>query len=106
MRVYNMVSPRTGEPVANQFIIEDDNKVVFQSYDSMIAEIDYKSNTLTIGEDWDYSRTTGKYRNAFFNVYMPLLNNAKAIRAMKEIYDAIGEYQLNTCGQTFSVIFE
>ena len=106
MRVYNMVSPRTGEPVANQFIIEDDNKVVFQSYDSMIVEIDYKNNTLTIGEDWDYSRTTGKYRNAFFNEYMAILNNAKAIRAMKDIYDAIGEYFLDTNGRRFAVIFK
>lgn len=102
MRVYNMTSPRTGEPVANQFIIEDDNKVVFQSYNSMIAEIDYTNNILTIGEDWDYSRTTGKYRNAFFDEYMPLLNNAKAIREMKKIYDTAGECYLDR----FEVIFK
>lgn len=65
-RVYNMTSPRTDREVPNQFIIETDNGVTFQSYDSMIAQIDYDSDTITIGRNYDYSMTTGKYRNAFF----------------------------------------
>jgi hypothetical protein len=33
----------------------------------MIADIDWKNKTISIGEDYDYSRTTGKYRNLFFD---------------------------------------
>lgn len=106
MRVYNMVSPRTDREVANQFIIEGEGKVTFQSYNSMIAEIDYNNHTLTIGEDWNYSTTTGKYRNSFFDTYLPMLNNKKAIQSMKDIYDAVGEYELQTATDRFKVIFE
>lgn len=66
MHVTNMNSPRTGKPVANQFIITSDDTTVFQSYNSTIATIDYDKGTITLGEDWDYSVTTGKYRNLFF----------------------------------------
>lgn len=67
MIVENMRSPRTGNKVANQFIITDGAHVVFQSYDSTIAEIDFDNRIISIGEDWDYSVTTNKYRNAFFD---------------------------------------
>lgn len=80
MRVSSMTSPRTGREVANQFLIEDGSRIVFQSYNSMIAEIDYSTNTIKIGADWDYSRTTSKYRNAFFEEYIPTLASADAIR--------------------------
>ena len=39
---------------------------LFQSYDSTIAVIDWDEHTVKIGTDWNYSVTTGKYRNAFF----------------------------------------
>lgn len=69
MTVKNMTSGASGRKVPNQFIIRDDktSRTTFQSYDSMIATIDYQNNTITLGEDWDYSRTTGRYRNQFFN---------------------------------------
>lgn len=68
MKVQN-ISNKNGRKVPNQFIIRDDatSRTIFQSYDSMIATINYQSNTITLGEDWDYSRTTGRYRNQFFN---------------------------------------
>ena len=48
----------------NQFIIYmDDGSVAFQSYNSIIAV--KKNGTITLGKDWDYSKTTGKYRNMF-----------------------------------------
>lgn len=65
MRIKNMTSAH-GNKIANQFIIEDDNKVYFQSYNSMIACINYSEKIITIGEDYNYSVTTGKYRNKFF----------------------------------------
>ena len=36
MTVENMVSTRTGNPVANQFVITDGNTLTFQSYESEI----------------------------------------------------------------------
>ena len=68
MKVKNMTSAN-GNKVANQFIIEDDNKVTFQSYNSEIVTIDYNAKIITVGYDWDYSTTTGKYRNMFMRDY-------------------------------------
>lgn len=67
LHVENLTSPRSGREVANQFRISGEGKTVFQSYSSMIATIDYNHKAILIGEDWDYSVTTGKYRNQFFN---------------------------------------
>lgn len=63
MRVQNMTSAR-GNKVANQFIINDKGEEYFQSYRSIIA----KKSQGKIYLDkyyWDYSTTTGKYRNDF-----------------------------------------
>lgn len=65
LRVYNMTSRNSGREVANQFVIEYGKKTMFQSYNSPIVEIDRSNNTITVYEDWDYSTTTGKYRNQF-----------------------------------------
>jgi len=63
MRVENMRSSR-GNFVPNQFIVYDNEKTYFQSYDSIIALV---KNGITYLDNyyWDYSTTTGKYRNAF-----------------------------------------
>mgnify|MGYP001178985573 FL=1 len=72
MKVQNMTSSR-GNMVANQFIIYTEFGSVFQSYKSIIAKIvDYKDGLYnpTIELDkkyWNYSNTTGKYRNIFLN---------------------------------------
>ena len=58
----------------NQFIIRGEGKTVFQSYQSEIAEID-KNGNLTLGIDWDYSRTTLKHLYLFLNNYIILLNS-------------------------------
>ena len=51
---------------ANQYIIKTNDARIFQSYDSIIA---IKCGPMVILDknDWDYSRTTGKYRNQFLN---------------------------------------
>ncbi|MDY6827720.1 MAG: hypothetical protein SVV67_11290 [Bacillota bacterium] len=65
MKVENMTS-RNGNKIANQFIITDGRFRVFQSYDSAIAKIDLQTGSVTLDERfWDYSVTTGKYRNLF-----------------------------------------
>ena len=76
MKVENMTG-RTGWAVANQFIIETEGrgalgnflkKEVFQSYGSVIAIRTFWPDETRIELDkgkWDYSITTGKYRNQF-----------------------------------------
>lgn len=58
----------------NQFIIRGEEKTVFQSYKSEIAEIN-KNGELTLGIDWDYSITTLKHLYLFLNDYICLTNN-------------------------------
>ena len=63
MKVKNMKSTR-GNKIANQFIINDNGEEYFQSYKSIIAK---KSKGKIYLDEyyWDYSVTTGKYRNQF-----------------------------------------
>ena len=67
MNVQNMTSSN-GNKVANQFIVTDLGFKYFQSYNSMIVKKDYESDQVKIYLDqkyWNYSNTTGKYRNIF-----------------------------------------
>lgn len=53
----------------NQFVIfGGDAMVTFQSYNSIIANIDNRG-TLNLGNDWDYSKTTLKHLYLFLNDY-------------------------------------
>lgn len=77
MKVRNMTSLNSGRPVVNQFIItyegrgalgNFDRREVFQSYDSVIVEKTYwsdRTDTVLDEDYWDYSVTTGRYRNQF-----------------------------------------
>lgn len=72
VKVTNMESPRTGNPVANQFIIDVGEKEYFQSYRSVIAVRDRSKypSTVTLDETyWDYSVTTLKYLKEFLGTY-------------------------------------
>jgi len=75
MKVTNMKAS-SGNAVPDQFIIEDQNIAVFQSYDSVIVRKDYnveqpedgtlRGPTVYLDRDiWNYSQTTAKYRNQF-----------------------------------------
>ena len=76
MKVKNMTN-RNGRAIPNQFIISEEGrgangnfttKEVFQSYNSVIAVRTVWPNSTRIELDrdkWDYSTTTGKYRNQF-----------------------------------------
>ena len=57
--------------VPNQFIITgDDGSLTFQSYDTVIAV--KKAGKVTLDEEkWDFSTTTGKYRNMFLGEKRP-----------------------------------
>lgn len=58
-----------GNYASNQFVIHDGDLLMFQSYDSLIAVVNYSTKEVLLGEDWNYSRTTGKHRNIFFRDY-------------------------------------
>lgn len=60
----NMTS-YNGNKIANQFILRTDKGVFFQSYDSIIAFIPNIGQIELDKYYWDYSKTTGKYRNMF-----------------------------------------
>ena len=85
MKVQNITSSR-GNTIANQFIIPEEGGILgnfikrdtFQSYNSIIAtktlwryeDVKYQDNPKTqeieLDEKyWNYSKTTGKYRNIF-----------------------------------------
>ena len=76
MKVYNMKNQK-GKEIPNQFIIEEEGhgangnfikKEVFQSYHSIIAERIFWEDRIDTTLDkncWDYSTTTGKYRDLF-----------------------------------------
>jgi hypothetical protein len=63
MKITNLTSNR-GNKIANQFEIKDGNTIYFQSYDSIIVKIEAGQIYLD-PLYWDYSKTTGKYRNQF-----------------------------------------
>ena len=63
VRVQNMQG-RNGT-VKNQFEIFTSEGVYFQSYSTIIAFKPYGGKIQLNKNDWDYSRTTGKYRNIF-----------------------------------------
>ena len=85
MKETNMTSNK-GNKIANQFIIENEiedlhTEIYFQSYDTMIAKkvkkmtsdfnrspiMQYEEKIYLDKNYWDYSVTTGKYRNIFLN---------------------------------------
>jgi hypothetical protein len=64
IKVQSMCSPRSGKPVANQFIIDAGaHGYYFQSYNTVIAHV--KNGVITFDGDWEYSRTTSKYLHQF-----------------------------------------
>lgn len=58
----------------NNFIIENDGAFTFQSYDTLICEIDFKQKVLKIGDMWDYSATTSKHFYKFLENYCNVMD--------------------------------
>ena len=63
--VRNIVSWTSGREIANQFLIFTDEGLCFQSYATIIAFKPKKGKIQLDKYSWDYSTTTGKYRNQF-----------------------------------------
>lgn len=59
----------------NQFIIWGDDKIILQSYNSTIAIYKVKEKELTLGSDWDYSRTTLKHLYLFLYDHVHLFDD-------------------------------
>lgn len=71
IKVKNMISDK-GNDIANQFIITTNKGRYFQSYDSVIAFIPFGDKPTQLDKHyWDYSKTTGKYRNLFLRERKP-----------------------------------
>ena len=71
MKVENITSNK-GNKIKNQFIITDNiGDKYFQSYSSVIVKKTnpyYQPQTIELDQKyWNYSNTTGKYRNIFLN---------------------------------------
>jgi hypothetical protein len=69
LKVRNMTTDG-GNTAPNQFIVIDGGITYFQSYDSIIIKQINSMEGSQIYLDayyWDYSRTTGKYRNYFLS---------------------------------------
>ena len=71
MKVQNITSTN-GNKIANQFIItdEDNGHTYFQSYSTIIVKKyvgQTQQHTFLDQKYWNFSNTTGKYRNIFLN---------------------------------------
>ncbi len=64
MKVENMMGPN-GYRVANQFIIRNNGRTYFQSYNSIIACKNVSDGIELDRNKWAYSKTTSKYRAIF-----------------------------------------
>jgi len=79
IKTYQMTSPRSGSPVANQFEIYTPEGRYFQSYRSIIAFVD-KFDKISLDEYYhDYSRTTSKYLTQFLD-----MNTQERRKAIKD----------------------
>ncbi len=68
VKIHQMESTRWnsgGRKVPNQFVISTDEGEYFQSYDSIIVFRSNDGSTYLDEKTWDYSTTTGKYRNEY-----------------------------------------
>ena len=79
-----MINDR-GNGAMNQFVIYADSKIIFQSYNSIIAVVDRANKSIELGSDWDYSVTTDKHRNIFFRDYA----NIPDLASKKDVLDAL-----------------
>ena len=102
MKVKNMTSPRTGREVPNQFVIYNDGKTYFQSYNSLIAEWD--GERLTLGRDYDYSVTTIKYLHMWIDKYCPYSLSREIANAPGGSYSKKLKWLIDNDGITYNCL--
>lgn len=90
MFIENLSSPRTGNPVPNQFMLDTNHWRVFQSYSTVIMKVNKIDDHVEVaGDPWSYSMTTSKYVNEFLRDYTYINPDElkKAIREHKPSYN-------------------
>ena len=83
MSVTNLQSPRSGKPVPNQFEIRVRDRIIFKSYEKIIAIHNSSTGETLMNKDyWDTSATTLKYFKVWLgtsqnksNLYRYILDN-------------------------------
>mgnify|MGYP000943454427 CR=1 FL=1 len=65
-KVTNLQSNK-GNAIPNQFQINTQEGIFFQSYSSIIVKIDNKGQIFLDEYFWNYSKTTSKYRSIFLD---------------------------------------
>ena len=77
-KVYQLESPRSGNAVPNQYEIRTrtnkGTKIMFQSYKTIICEVNEGGNIYLDCEYWNYSRTTVKYLKIFLSDFVGSLS--------------------------------
>lgn len=104
MKVRQLKRPR-GTVVVNQFIIDEERKTWFQSYDSVIIEIDREYQKITVGRDWNYSMTTTKYLKQFLNEEL-CWNNEEVEEFKKKLRKARSSMDSIFVFNNFSVVYD
>lgn len=74
MKVKNLIG-YNGNEVVNQIVIEDNGNTYFQSYSSLVVKAE--GSKITLGPDWNYSKTTMKYVKLFLEDYCGLADMCK-----------------------------
>lgn len=70
MLVTNLINSK-GNPVVNQFVIYNDNAIVFQSYSTEIARIYPENFIIELNKNCiNYSQTTSKHLYIFLNQFL------------------------------------
>ena len=92
MIVKNMLSSRSGKPIANQFVVTVDNMEIFQSYKTVIA-VRRADNpeVVLLDYNYSYSPTTSKYLYQFLGFKKDIINKKvqnNSIRIMDLNYNA------------------
>lgn len=76
--ITNLISKKSGRPVANQFLIVNGTNVTFQSYKTKIADVHCGSAFIRLnGNTLNYSRTTSKYFYQFMEEYLGIVGTKK-----------------------------
>ena len=83
---FNLVNERTKQRIPNQFIILDERNIIFQSYNSMIVRINSALKKIYVYPDYNYSKTTNKYRNQFMDSQG--FHNMATLKGFREALEA------------------
>ena len=95
MIVKNMISDRSGKPIANQFIITIDNLEIFQSYKTVIAvRRDNNDDVILLDYDYSISPTTSRYLYKFLGFNK------------KRILERVQDNSIRICGLNTDVMIE